>query len=130
MNNLGVGERDVTPTLVNKRYRLVKALGHGGFGETFLAEDTQMPSTRQCVVKKLKPIINNPKIAQLIEKRFQREAAILEILGDKNAQIPRLYGCFCEDNCFYLIQEFIPGKTLTQAVQIGGVFDEKKYVFS
>ncbi|UWU48717.1 Protein kinase domain-containing protein [Limnospira platensis C1] len=130
MNNLGVGERDVQPTLLNKRYRLMKPLGHGGFGETFLAEDTQMPSNRLCVVKKLKPIINNPKMAQLIQKRFQREAAILEKLGDKNAQIPRLYGCLYEDNYFYLIQEFIHGKTLTQAVKIGGLFDEKKYVFS
>ena len=40
--------------LLNNRYRVIKVLGDGGFGTTFLAEDTQMPSRRQCVIKQLK----------------------------------------------------------------------------
>jgi serine/threonine-protein kinase len=29
-------------TLLSNRYRLIKVLGDGGFGETFIAEDTQI----------------------------------------------------------------------------------------
>jgi serine/threonine protein kinase len=41
-------------TLVS-RYEIIKPLGAGGFGETFLARDLQMPSLRLAVVKKLRP---------------------------------------------------------------------------
>lgn len=37
--------------LLNNRYQIIRTLGSGGFGDTFLAEDTQMPSQRRCVIK-------------------------------------------------------------------------------
>ncbi|MEA5608101.1 serine/threonine protein kinase, partial [Nodularia spumigena UHCC 0060] len=48
--------------LLNNRYQVIRTLGSGGFGETFMAEDTQIPSSRRCVIKQLRPIQNNPQI--------------------------------------------------------------------
>jgi len=80
-----------------------------------------MPSGRQCAIKQLKPIANDPQIYQLVQERFRREAAILETLGEGNSQIPRLYAYFSEAGQFYLVQEWIEGTTLTQQVQQQGV---------
>jgi serine/threonine protein kinase, bacterial len=110
--------------LLNNRYRVIHTLGSGGFGETFLAEDTQMPSQRRCVVKQLKPIQNNPQIYQLVQERFQREAAILEELGGSHEQIPALYAYFSLEGEFYLVQEWVEGETLTKAIQQRGLFGE------
>ena len=112
------------PVLLNNRYRILQTLGSGGFGHTFLAEDTHMPSKRRCVIKQLKPITNNPVVYQIIKERFQREAAYLETLGKSNGQIPALYAYFTEANEFYLVQEWVEGKNLLKKVQEEGAFSE------
>ncbi len=110
--------------LLNNRYQVLKSIGSGGFGETFIAEDTQMPSGRRCVVKKLHPVSHHPQIYPLIKDRFQREAAILEDLGSHSDRIPTLYAYFEENNDFYLVQELIEGMTLTNIIQSQSSFSE------
>jgi serine/threonine-protein kinase len=110
----------MTPTLLNNRYRILQTLGAGGFGNTFLAEDTYMPSGRKCVIKQLKPMTHDPQTYQQVKERFQREAAVLEELGENNHQIPRLFAYFSESGQFYLVQEWIEGDTLTQIVEREG----------
>ncbi len=114
--------------LLNNRYQIIRTLGSGGFGNTFLAEDTQMPSQRRCVIKQLKPIENNLQIYQLVQERFAREAAILEELGGLSDRIPNLYAYFCLSDKFYLVQEWVEGDTLTAAFQQQGLVNESGVV--
>jgi serine/threonine protein kinase, bacterial len=104
---------------LNNRYEVIRQLGDGGFGTTFLVRDHQIPSARQCVVKQLKPLNENSQIYEIVKDRFQREAAILEKLGEHD-QIPRLYAYFSEADRFYLVEEYVEGDTLTQKVQKEG----------
>ncbi len=110
--------------LLANRYQIVRMLGEGGFGQTYLAEDTQMPSKRLCVIKQLKPVNAEPAVYQVIQDRFQREAAILEKLGERHSQIPELYAYFSDAGQFYLVQEWIEGETLEQLVTNQTTFDE------
>ncbi|TVQ45131.1 MAG: serine/threonine protein kinase [Gloeocapsa sp. DLM2.Bin57] len=110
--------------LLNNRYRIVQTIGRGGFGETFIATDTHMPSERKCVIKQLKPAIQPPET--WVKERFQREAAILEELGEHSPQIPRLYAYFAEGSDFYLVQELIPGINLRQKIAADGVLTPKE----
>ena len=54
----------------------------------------------------------------------QREAAILEELGDSSTQIPQLYAYFSEAEQFFLVQEYIEGQSLTQKFQQQGKISE------
>ncbi|AFY68897.1 serine/threonine protein kinase [Thalassoporum mexicanum PCC 7367] len=110
--------------LLDHRYRVVRVLGAGGFGETFLAEDTKMPSRRLCVIKQLKQMTHNPEVYQIAKDRFYREAVVLEELGDASDRIPKLYGHFEEGERFYLVQEWIEGQTLQQKIEAEGTISE------
>jgi len=120
MTNLDVG----MSSRLSNRYQVLSMLGDGGFGKTFLVEDTQMPSRRKCVLKQLKLTNDNPQIHQMVQERFQREAAILERLGENHDQIPQLYAYFSEEDQFYLVEEWIEGDTLTQRVDQQGTLSE------
>lgn len=111
-------------TLLNNRYQIIQVLGAGGFGQTFLAEDTHMPSRRRCVIKQLKPVTTDPQLYQIIQQRFGREAATLETLGEGSDQIPKLYAYFSEQGQFYLVQEWIQGQTISDKVAAEGPLNE------
>ncbi|NJK66019.1 MAG: ABC transporter substrate-binding protein [Microcoleus sp. SU_5_3] len=110
--------------LLNNRYRIIDKLGEGGFGLTLLAEDTQMPSRRCCVIKQLKSHTNNSNIDESVRERFAQEAAVLEKLGEGHSQIPKLYGHFEENGLFYLALEWIDGETLSDRLKAAGKMSE------
>ncbi len=110
--------------LLDNRYRITSVLSSGGFGETYLAEDTKMPSNRRCVIKQLKPVADNPQMYDLLKQRFHREAVVLETLGEESRYIPKLYANFVENGLFYLVQEWIDGLTLTETIERNGKWNE------
>lgn len=103
--------------LLCDRYRVEKKLAAGGFGQTFLAVDTHLPSNPQVVVKLLKPSSNDPATLKIAQRLFNTEAETLERLGKDNDRIPSLYAYFELRGEFYLVQEYIAGTTLTGELQ-------------
>ena len=96
---------------LGQRYKVINHIGAGGFGRTYLAEDTLRPANPQCVVKQLVPAHKDEDFLQLAQRLFDTEAETLEKLG-RHDQIPQLLAYFQEDKEFYLVQDFIEGHSL------------------
>jgi serine/threonine protein kinase, bacterial len=111
--------------LLDYRYKVIRVLATGGFGETYIAEDTKRPGNPVCVVKHLKPASNDLKLFDTAKRLFQSEAETLEKLGSHD-QIPRLLAYFVEHQEFYLVQEFIEGHTLSEELVPGEKWDESQ----
>ncbi|MFM7602401.1 MAG: AAA-like domain-containing protein [Pseudanabaena sp.] len=104
----------IPETILAGRYQIIRSLGSGGFGQTFLAKDNHLHGCL-CVVKQLKPKFDNPKDLEIAKRLFDREAKTLEHLGS-HSQIPRLLAHFEQDGEFYLAQEFVEGHTFDNEI--------------
>ncbi len=115
-------------TVLRNRYKINRFLGSGGFGDTYLAEDLDLPGNPQCVVKHLKPKHTEPAILEAARVLFDREAKVLYDLGNAHDQIPRLFAHIEENNQFYLVQEFVEGHTLSEELIVGQTWSEASVV--
>lgn len=123
------------PLILDNRYFTIKLLGKGGFGAAFLARDRRTPGMRYCVVKQFQPAGNlTPEQLQLAQKLFEREAEVLEGLGNRHLQIPDLLAFFPldvpsrnpgqSDQFFYIVQEFVDGEDMESELARRGKFSE------
>lgn len=114
-------------TLLNQRYRIIKILGAGGFGQTYLANDLRFPDSLPCVVKQFKPASTDKSFLSVARRLFDTEAKILERLGQHDL-IPTFIDSFEENKEFYLVQEFIDGTALSDTFADGGLFTEPESI--
>jgi eukaryotic-like serine/threonine-protein kinase len=108
---------------LQSRYRIIKIIGSGGFGDTYLAEDINLPDHPKCVVKQLK-YNPNPGILEVAKRLFENEAQVLYRLGNESDQIPKLFAHFEDHGEFYLVQEFVDGQDLSREIYPGKQWSE------
>lgn len=98
--------RNTAPELLLNRYQILEKIGGGGFAEVFRAYDTRMG--RSVAIKKIRA---SAKTAT----RAIREAQTTALLNHPN--IVTLHEFEESSDFYYLIMEFIEGKTLSEELE-------------
>ena len=99
-------------TLLQKRYRIVRELGHGGMGTVYEAIDERV----NCVVAVKEARLGQARAAR---EAFQREAALLANL--RHPALPKVTDYFSENDFDFLVMEFIPGYDLAELLDLRGI---------
>ncbi len=114
-------------TLLRGHYKIVRQIGSGGFGQTFLAEDIDLPQRSPCVVKLFQPRTKDPAMLKTAKRLFDLEAEVLYKLG-VHPQIPRLLAHFEQDGAFYLVQDYVDGNDLSKELTKGKQMAEAEVI--
>ena len=110
------------PLLIN-RFRVLRVLSaEGGFGRTYLAEDSQKLN-ETCVIKQLAPKQSGTYALKKATELFIEEAKRLQDLGE-HPQIPTLFAYFEDNGFLYLVQQFIKGENLLDELAQKGKYKE------
>lgn len=98
---------------INDRYEIIKTIGEGGMANVYLAHDTILD--RKVAIKVLRGDLSND---EKFIRRFKREALSVSNLSHPN--IVEVYDVGEEDGNYYIVMEYIEGKTLKQLLQKRG----------
>ena len=98
---------------INGRYEIIKSIGEGGMANVYLAYDTILD--RNVAIKVLRgDLANDEKFV----RRFQREALSASSLSHPN--IVAMYDVGEDDGLYYIVMEYVEGKTLKQLLKKRG----------
>ena len=125
--------------LQNGKYRIIRVLGQGGFGITYLAENTLLD--RKVAIKEFFPkdfcgrdntshltlgTQNNAETVEKLKARFLKEAKNIAKLDHPG--IIKIHDIFEENNTAYYVMDYIEGENLNELVKRQGPLSESKAV--
>src|SRR5690606_28980753 len=119
----GTDEADpLLGTVLADRYRITRLLGAGGMGAVYRAEHVHM---RKAFA--LKVLHREMTVLPEIVARFEREAIAAARIEHPNVAAATDFGRL-SDGAFYLVLEFIEGRSLSKAVEAEGPFSPLRAV--
>ena len=122
--------------LQGDKYRIISTLGSGGFGITYLAEQT-MTERKVCVKeffpKSLLARESDSSSVRVLSNEFANDSARFKakfikeaktIASLKHPNIVQVFDAFEENGTAYYIMEYIEGESLSSIIKRGGALDE------
>ena len=98
---------------INERYEIIRSIGEGGMANVYLGYDEILD--RNVAIKILRGDLSND---EKFVRRFQREALSSSSLSHPN--IVEMYDVGEDNGLYYIIMEYVEGKTLKQLLKKRG----------
>jgi serine/threonine protein kinase, bacterial len=104
--------------VLGDRYQIVKEIGQGGFGRTYLCEDINR-FNEPCVLKEFAPQVQGTALLTKAQQLFEREAGVMYRL--QHPQIPMFREMFRVNRSgvgqLFLVQDYVAGHNYQQLLR-------------
>lgn len=115
--------------LLQGRYQIIKILQENEISKTYLAQDLDNLDQPQCIIKQIKIINSDPQLVAIAQDLLREEIQTLQKL-ESNSHLAKILNYFSENEQFYLVQELIKGKAITDEFSLGQTWSEQQtYLF-
>lgn len=122
MNNAQQQRDTLAPgSIFERKYRIVREIGRGGFGMVYLAHQEKMG--RDVAIKVLRS--GATQMHESAKERFLREVKIISRLRHPNTVTIHDFG-ETHDGLVYMVLEFIEGKTVKEILRKEGAQDPRR----
>jgi tetratricopeptide (TPR) repeat protein len=111
--------------LLGGRYQFIQVLGTKDLNQTLLVADVQQSGHPKCVLKQIRLPTHNPTTLRFILSLLKKKLEVLKTVGQDD-RIPETFAFFEDRQNFYLVQEFIPGRSLQSELEAGNPWPENK----
>ncbi|WP_168210775.1 serine/threonine protein kinase [Persicimonas caeni] len=113
-DNPSGGDGGYLGRILDERYRLDEVIGAGAIGKVYAG--TQLAVDRTVAIKLLHPAIRD---RELSKERFLREAKAVARMNHSSCLTLFDFGSDDELGCFYMVTEFVEGRTLADEMRDG-----------
>lgn len=110
-------------TILHSHYQIVKVLGIGKSGTTYLAKDLDLIDSPLYVIKNIQSLNVDLADLSVVDKLFESQGSIAYQVG-KHPQIPSLITKFVADGDRYLVREYVDGEPLSQELTPGVIWSQ------
>ncbi len=100
--------------ILDQKYEVIRVLGKGGMGVVYLCENKRLGN-----LWAIKEVVQDMKNEGILA-----EANILKNLN--HTGIRRIVDIFYENNCIYMVQDYVEGQTLKEYVKVNGKLKTEK----
>ncbi len=108
---------------IHAHYKIVKFLGIGRSGVTYLVKDLDLPDAVLYVFKRIDYGTDRELTASLKQELFEFQCSIAYQVG-QHPQIPSLVAKFEENGNRYLVREYIEGELLSRELASGSTWSQ------
>jgi eukaryotic-like serine/threonine-protein kinase len=109
--------------ILHSHYKIIRVLGLGKSGITYLAEDLDVINSPLYIIKEIQYVNNDGSIPRSIEQLFELQGTIAYRVG-QHPQIPSLIAKFEEHGNKYLVREYVDGEFLDRLLTPGTIWTQ------
>lgn len=109
-------------TVLHGRYEIERFVTAGGMGSVYFARDKNVFG-KKCVVKQIKERVTSDAVLRRLQEEAQRMAELA------HPNVAEIHDHFVEDGRYYLVVEYVPGRTLDEIFsERSGALQEQEVV--
>jgi serine/threonine-protein kinase len=98
--------------VLDNHYQIIRLLGKGGQAAVYLASDRRLGAWQVAVKEISDATLTDPSEKREAITNFEQEACLLAQL--KHPNLPRVFNYFQEGGNYYLVMDFVEGRTLKE----------------